>query len=418
MSTTGGKRMEANEKSSFLETLKSKEEWEKFLKDKVSSRYINKWESDMIRAYIDEEKYLVAAKQIEEGNFPPELVTKKVILKPGTEKKRFVYTYSEDVNVTLKFLVQYLYKYDDMYEVNCYSFRKNHGVKQAVRKLKRKPRFAQMYCCNAEIRNYLNSMNVSLLLDRLSFVREDEEEIYQIFEKMLARPEVMYEDRIVQDNHGAMAGIPLAPFFANIYLKEIDTIFAENKIDYFRYGDKILIMADSMEEMERLQAFLTAQLTLSKLSINPNTLCVKEPGETIEFLGFACKDGELDLAESTKEQIKARIKKKAEAARRWQLSRKLTPDKAASAFIRTMNKTFYGYNDENATRWDGWYFPSLTVTDGLQEIDRFMQLYIRYCITGKHYKGNYRITYEQMKKWGYKNLVNSYYKCHHNSKEE
>ena len=38
-----------------------------------------------------------------------------------------------------------------------------------------------------------------------------------------------------------------------------------------------------------------------------------------------------------------------------------------------------------------------------------MQEYIRYIITGRHYKGNYRITYEQMKEWGYRSLVHEYY---------
>lgn len=410
--------MEANVKSSFLDVLKSKDEWESFLKDKIDSNYINKWEQDLIRNYIDEEKYLEAAKQIEEGCYPQELVTKQIVLKPGSEKKRCRYNYSDDVTITLKYLLQYLFKYDDLYPVTCYSYRINHGVKQAVRKLKRKPRFANMYCVNAEIHNYLNAMNVSILLDRLSFVKEDDPEVYRIFERILSRPEVMYEEHIIQDNHGAMAGIPLTPFFANVYLRDIDTVFAENQIDYFRYDDHVMFFAESMEELERLKTFFIAQLALSKLSVSPSKISVKQPGEVIEFLGFACKDGELDLTDSLKEQMKARIKKKAEAARRWQMTRKYASDKAASALIRSMNKTFYGYDDEKGVRWDGWFFPSLTVTDGLQEIDRYMQLYIRYCITGKHYKGNYRITYDQMKKWGYKNLVNAYYKCHHTSLSE
>ena len=39
-----------------------------------------------------------------------------------------------------------------------------------------------------------------------------------------------------------------------------------------------------------------------------------------------------------------------------------------------------------------------------------MQEYIRYTVTGRHYKGNYRITYEQLKKWGYRSLVNEFYR--------
>lgn len=77
-----------------------------------------------------------------------------------------------------------------------------------------------------------------------------------------------------------------------------------------------------------------------------------------------------------------------------------------------MNRKFFGYKDEDEFTWERWFFPNLTVTDGLKEIDHYMQQYIRYCVTGRHYKGNYRITYEQMKEWGYKNLVHSYYEWH------
>ena len=36
--------------------------------------------------------------------------------------------------------------------------------------------------------------------------------------------------------------------------------------------------------------------------------------------------------------------------------------------------------------------------------------YLRYLYSGRHYKGNYKITYEMLKKIGYRNLVNEYYK--------
>ena len=59
--------------------------------------------------------------------------------------------------------------------------------------------------------------------------------------------------------------------------------------------------------------------------------------------------------------------------------------------------------------WSRWFFPCLTTDAGLKEIDRYFQEYIRYTVTGRHYKGNYRIRYEMLKEWGYESLVNAYY---------
>ena len=60
--------------------------------------------------------------------------------------------------------------------------------------------------------------------------------------------------------------------------------------------------------------------------------------------------------------------------------------------------------------WSRWFFPNLTVDTGLRTIDAYLQEYIRYTVTGRHYKGNYRIRYDTLKKWGYRSLVHEYYK--------
>ena len=44
-----------------------------------------------------------------------------------------------------------------------------------------------------------------------------------------------------------------------------------------------------------------------------------------------------------------------------------------------------------------------------KELDEYMQQYVRWCVSGRHYKGNYRISYEDMKNWGYKSLVHEYH---------
>ncbi len=67
--------------------------------------------------------------------------------------------------------------------------------------------------------------------------------------------------------------------------------------------------------------------------------------------------------------------------------------------------------------WQRWFFPNLTTDKGLKEIDAYMQQYIRYTVTGRHYKGNYRIRYETLKEWGYRSLVHEYY-SYKKTKEE
>ena len=71
---------------------------------------------------------------------------------------------------------------------------------------------------------------------------------------------------------------------------------------------------------------------------------------------------------------------------------------------------FTEMGEDNEFCWKRWYFTFVTSTKRFRIIDDYMQEYLRYLYSGRHYKGNYKITYEMLKKIGYRNLVNEYYK--------
>lgn len=404
--------MDIKENSAVLEAIRQRDKWIEFLNYKSEKGHLNQYELKLFQEYIRDERYLVAYEQIKAGIFPNEYATKKMVNKSGTKKKRVVYSYSDEINIALKFIAHHLYIYDDRLEKNCYAFRKNYGVGQALRRLVHNANVANMYCYKVDIQDYFNSIDVRILLEKLDFVREDDEKLYSVFQNILMQKHVKFNGHVIAEEHGAMAGIPIAPFFANVYLQKADAFFARNNVVYFRYSDDILIFANSLDELEKYKELFGNLLREHKLTVNPSKISEKGPGEKLEFLGFSYENGKLDLSDNTKRKIKGKIKRKAEALRRWQRMKNLAPEKAAIGFINAMNKKFYGYSDEDEFTWERWFFPNLTVTDGLKEIDHYMQQYIRYCVTGRHYKGNYRITYEQMKTWGYRNLVHAYYEYH------
>ena len=404
--------MEIMERMSVLQAISQKEKWEEFLAYKIERQHLSQKEQKIIEEYIEKEKYIEVARQIEAGTFPNEYALKKFVNKSGTKKKRVVYSFSDDTNIALKFIAYHMYVYDEVFAKNCYAFRRNHGVKQALGRLMSHRKFSHMYCYKVDIQDYFNSIDVELLLEKMKFILESDPVLYGVFQRILQEKRVLYEKRVIVEEHGAMAGIPIAPFFANMYLQSVDKLFYEKKVEYFRYSDDVLIFANTKEQLEEYKILFSEQLSVHKLTVNPAKVSENTPGEAIEFLGFAYWQGHLDLSENTKTKIKGKIKRKAEALRRWQRQKELTEEKAAIGFINAMNKKFFGYKDEDDFTWERWFFPNLTVIDGLREIDHYMQEYIRYCVTGRHYKGNFRITYKQMKDWGYRNLVHEYYEFH------
>ena len=406
--------IEKGDGMSIIDEINNAAKWQMFLEHKKTNNNMSKDEELALIEFIEKKRFEYFYEQIKAGEFPKDFPHKLVVNKEDSNKKRIVYSYENEENIVLKFIAYNLYEFDDVFSKNTYAFRRGYGVKDAIWRLKGSEKFEEYYCYKTDISNYFNSIDVELLLEKLSFVKERDVQLYNLFVKILKEERVYSNGKIIQENHGAMAGMPCSPFFANVYLKELDRYFEERNIPYFRYSDDILIFAKDEEKLEEYVAIFKEMLEHNKLIINESKIMLTKPYETFEFLGFCYDRGIIDLSFNTKRKIKAKIKRKAEALRRWQRSKNLIEDKAAIGFIKAMNKKFYGGNskeiDEDAFTWSRWFFPNITTDRSLKEIDEYMQQYIRYVITGRHYKGNYKITYEQMKEWGYRSLVYEYYK--------
>ena len=418
--------------ATILEMAASEACWQEFLEYKLERQHLDARQEREIRDYIVRKAYQPLCEACKKGEFPTSYPVKKTVNKQATGKKRIVYTFPGDEGIMLKFIAFHLFYYDDYFNNNCYAFRRKFGVQNAIRRIRNLPDLEKQYCLKVDISNYFNSINVDRLLEKLTFVRREDEALYGIFKRILQREHVMENGRLVSEPHGAMAGTPLSPFFANVYLREVDAYFDDMNIAYFRYSDDILIFAPTERELNQCKERLFSMIEDLDLAVNPDKIHVSAPGEVWEFLGFSYRKGEIDLSDMTMRKTMAKIRRKADALRRWQRKKGLTGEKAAIGLIRAMNHKFYGrpvkssnesmedgYDSDQDIKsltessdftWSRWFFPNITVDDGLHRIDTYFQEYIRYTVTGRHYKGNYRINYEQLKNWGYRSLVHEFYR--------
>lgn len=406
--------------TTILQKAAEEENWRIFLVYKTEKQHLSAAEEKELRDFIERKAYLPLCQAWRERKYPSTLPLRRIINKEGTQKKRVVYSFEGDEGIFLKFISFWLYRYDSLFCDNCYAFRRGIGSRTAISRLRSDKRVRTSYCLKVDISNYFNSINVEKLLSQLDFLREDDMPLYLLFEKILLEEQVRDGKKLLWEKHGAMAGTPFSPFLANLYLRDTDYFFQKEGVLYFRYSDDILLFADSPQKLTQRQEQLNRQLSDLGLTLNPDKLRIYRPGEALEFLGFCYRNGEIDLSDHTITKTKAKIKRKAKALRRWQREKKLSGEKAAIGFIRAMNRKFFGHtSSEDAGRedftWNRWFFTNLTVDTGLREIDAYMQAYVRYTVTGRHYKGNYRIRYETMKAWGYRSLVHEFWNWKQNS---
>ncbi len=394
----------------ILEQLTDESVWKEFLKYKLEKNHLSKREAKELTEFINNKEYKIVTDHLLDDNYTFAPPIKRSINKSGTTKKRVIYSYSKAESMTLKVMVFLLYRYDNKISENCYSFRKNSSAKTAIKRIQSTKGLSNLYCLKLDVSNYFNSIPANKLCYILKTFIDDDPALYSFLERLLLANIAIENGTEIYENRGAMAGIPISPFFANIYLSALDEHYKNADIPYFRYSDDILVFLPTKEHALTEYKYIENFLANYGLSVNPNKISITSPNETWEFLGVSYKDNIIDLSKITKEKLKAKIKRKAHSLYRWRLRKGTSFEQTAKVLIRVFNKKFYDELDEHSFTWSRWFFPVLSTDESLKEIDAYLLQYIRYLYKGRHYKGNYRITYDQIKDLGYKSLVNEYYK--------
>ena len=403
---------------SLLDKLIDKNEWIEYLNFKENQSSISKEELEKLKLFVVEEKYKAIATSIINDTYTFSIPTKHLINKINKSKKRIVYSFNEEENYILK-LITYLFskQYDNCYSKCCYSFRKISGVKEAIKAITNKEDLNLLYGYKIDISNYFNSVDVKLLLEKLKSFLNKDLKLYNLIEKLLTDKRAIFNDEIIHESKGIMAGVPISSFLANIFLTDVDKFFENEDILYLRYSDDIIIFAEEYKINEYIK-ILNSKITQNNLTINEDKKLYIKPGQKWDFLGFSFENGIIDISKVAKDKIKGKIKRSCRKLRRWMLKKNTESNRAIRAVIRKFNRKFYMIDNTRELTWSLWYFPVINTTEGLHEIDEYMQQELRYIATGKHNKKNYKITYEMLKECGYKPLVSEYFRFKENKKKE
>ena len=393
---------------SIISQLDDQSVWEEFLAHRlVKGRFTWTMFSDADDC-VENERYLPVARAFMSG-LGPGIPEKKRINKMGTGKKRTVYCFSPEENRVLKLIAFLLYRYDSRFSPNCYSFRRGVKASDAIFRLRKALGSRKMWAYKLDIHDYFNSISIPILLPVLKEFLSDDPPMFAFFERMLTDDRALSDGIIVRENRGVMAGTPTSPFLADVYLMEVDRYFDQAGIIYARYSDDIILFAPDRAALEEQKAVLLDFLNKYGLEVNPDKEKFYSPDEPFEFLGFRCHGNSIDISQAVMSKMKGKIRRAARSLQRWRADKGLDAEQAMKGLIRKFNAKLFEGEDPDTLSWSRWFFPVINRTEGLKEIDRYLQQYIRYLSSGRHTKANYRVRYKDLKALGYRSLVHEFY---------
>ncbi|NLL07219.1 MAG: hypothetical protein GX270_15880 [Clostridiaceae bacterium] len=394
----------------YLDRLEKPIEWEKYYIYCENSAHIGKRDLCILREYIDGRKYSVVLNNIKNG-VPFPYPRKRILNKIGVDKKRIVYSYGEAEKYVLKIITFLLHEKDKIFAKNLFSFRHDQGVRKAIASLVNKADISEYYSYKLDIHDYFNSVDVDRILPRLHKVLQNEESTYNLIKEILLNPFVINEEGIIiKERKGIMAGIPISSFLANLYLTDLDWHFQNRKVIYARYSDDIIVFAKSKVELEECREYIESYLAQEGLTINPKKIYYSEPHNHWSFLGIKYKDGVVDISDVSLKKMKAKMRRKARTLYRWKIKNNASDDRAIKAYIKAMNNKLYNNPNKHELTWTRWFFPLINTSDSLHKLDTYLLECIRYIATGKHTKANFNLRYQTIKEYGYRSLVNEFYK--------
>jgi hypothetical protein len=188
-------------------------------------------------------------------------------------------------------------------------------------------------------------------------------------------------------------------------MDDIDKQMLTKGYKYIRYADDTLIVGEEALE------YFKSQIKLLDIKLNPKKEEIMNIRDGIDFLGFTFKRGTIDISEKAKDKMKSRLKRRAKWYRQWMLKRNVKKEVAIRDYIKKINYKLFSDQDDSIN-WSRWYLPNINTKKTLKYLDNYFVDCIRYLDSGTWTKGKsfYRLSYKDIKKLGFRSLVNEYYK--------
>ena len=168
---------------------------------------------------------------------------------------------------------------------NSYGFIRGRNTEMALRRCLKMMNGGMRYVVDADIRKCFDSIKHQLVLHSFSQGTSDVR-LISLLSKILKTPG-QCGTQILYNRIGVPQGSCLSPLLANIVLNRLDWFLADNKIQFVRYADDLVLFLPSLSRALRakirLEQFLSSVLSLQ---LNEEKTRIV-PAEELEYLGFA-----------------------------------------------------------------------------------------------------------------------------------
>ena len=139
------------------------------------------------------------------------------------------------------------------------------------------------------------------------------------------------------------------------------------------------------------------------LSLSSSKTFILAPGEPFSFLGFQIENGEIDLSPTFLQKAKQGIYQQRKSLLRYYSKKGIPSTLRLPSLVRYTNALIRKFDIVG-------HFKVITTAKSLKAIDDLILDMMRIVVTGKKGKEKFSLTMKDLHLFGYRSLVNSYYR--------
>lgn len=176
--------------------------------------------------------------------------------------------------------------YDTLFSSQSFAYRNNKSALDAVNSISEQiEKRRYQFVAKLDILHYFDTIlweNMLPLLKR----RIKEDDVLELIEKNVRGESLDVSGELVEKWKGIYQGSAVSPILSNIYLMEFDHEMARQPIEYVRYSDDILILAEDRERLQAVLHLAKVELERRGLAINERKSVCAPLEQGADFLGY------------------------------------------------------------------------------------------------------------------------------------
>ncbi len=273
---------------------------QKFAKESKESRYYGIDHKKILDYEVDSTDLL---SRIQDELIHTKVIEPAILLhipkknNPSKTREIFIYTLKERIKAQAIYRVV-LPVFERSFSDRLFSYRPGKPPHTAsylfARRYRR--RFTSDHCLVVDLHNYSSLIDREYLVEKLATLFSDRHtlEILKLF--VFTR---VYDGHTIQQlPHGIVQGVPLIALFANIYLSDLDFLYARQVEFYIRVGDDLALVDSNLEKLKVIEKDIQARLHMRGLKLNFDKLFIGSSRDTFSFLGYRFSNGRISLEDS------------------------------------------------------------------------------------------------------------------------